>query len=506
MSLTSGRVIRNCAAALLLVLTAPFPAALRAASPMQSWVQRYPNAEGAKIAVDPEGNVVVAGCVGSYGPGLVIKYSSSGVGLWTNNVGHVLRALALDSSGNVYVAGSDFAGPRGGKGDCALTAAYSSSGVPLWTNWCWSYTEGDSVTVDVRGNVYTAGGWKAYNGDRFVVLAYSSGGTPLWTNLCNEGRSALVGTGFPVTVAVGGQGRVYVAGTVGIGEGGSCGNVVVAYSDVGIPLWTNHCWGAPSCSGAAQALTADAVGNVYVTSSTYNLTAALTSTGVRSWFNNYYGYQWGFSAALAVGLSSNIDVSVTGYSWGGSSGYDYATLSYSSAGIPLWTNVYDGPGHTNDYAQALAVGSDSTVYVTGYSWGTDSFYDYLTIAYSSDGVPLWTNRYNGPANGYDQAYAMAVDAGGNIYVTGYSQGDCTTIKLVPAPSIRFSAIDLVSGPACRLTIAAPTNLVFRLEASTNLSDWLTLTNYSNLPFSSIQYTDPLVPDFPRRYYRTAWAP
>jgi hypothetical protein len=62
------------------------------------------------------------------------------------------------------------------------------------------------------------------------------------------------------------------------------------------------------------------------------------------------------------------------------------------------------------------------------------------------------------------------------------------------------------GCACRLTITAPTNLVFRLEASTNLADWLTLTNYSNLPFSSTQYTDPLMPNFPRRYYRTAWAP
>ena len=43
-------------------------------------------------------------------------------------------------------------------------------------------------------------------------------------------------------------------------------------------------------------------------------------------------------------------------------------------------------------------------------------HDYLTIKYSSAGTPLWTNRYNGPGNDEDFARAMAVDTMLNRYV------------------------------------------------------------------------------------------
>jgi hypothetical protein len=40
----------------------------------------------------------------------------------------------------------------------------------------------------------------------------------------------------------------------------------------------------------------------------------------------------------------------------------------------------------------------------------------------------------------------------------------------------------------------------------DLADWLTLTNYTNLPATSIQYTDPLAPGSSGRFYRAVWTP
>jgi hypothetical protein len=510
-STTSGQFLRNCAASLLLVIGILSPAdALNAAPPVQAWVQRYPGAQGTKIAVDPDGNVVVAGNIGSYGPGVVIKYSSSGVGLWTNfwrgPWTSSVEDMAVGTNGNIYVTG--YASEMKSSPDYQ-TIAYSRDGMSLWTNYYKGiytnignyppYTSSaddraTGVATDGSGKVYVTGSSKiTTDRSEYVTIAYSNLGTPLWTN-----RYPAYWTRSPAAVVADTLGHVYVAGTSPVGEGAPA-FATLAYSNEGVPLWFNN-GGTPW--GSAQALAVDGSGNVCVAGS-YMQAVIYSSGGTRLWWKAGVWYP---ATASAVAVGSNTNVYLIGCESNSVSGYDFVTLAYSSAAPPLWTNRYDGPGHTNDYAQALAVGRDGTVYVTGYSWGTDSFYDYLTIAYSSDGVPLWTNRYNGPANGYDQAFAMAVDGSGNIYVTGYSQGDCTTIKYAPAPSLRFSAIDLMPGPACRLTITGASNLVFRLEASTHLADWQTLTNYFNLPFSSIQYTDPLAPGYPERFYRTVWTP
>jgi hypothetical protein len=71
--------------------------------------------------------------------------------------------------------------------------------------------------------------------------------------------------------------------------------------------------------------------------------------------------------------------------------------------------------------------------VTGRSEGIGTGYDYATIAYNSaTAAEQWVARYNGPGNGQDIAYAIAVDSTRNVYVTGGSTGigtgDFATIK------------------------------------------------------------------------------
>jgi hypothetical protein len=132
---------------------------------------------------------------------------------------------------------------------------------------------------------------------------------------------------------------------------------------------------------------------------------------------------------------------------------DYATIKYSSAGLPLWTNRYDGPDKYTDVAHALAVDGNNDVIVAGSSFGSEGWPGYATIKYSSAGVPLWTNRYDGTGSGSDSAYAVAVDGNNDVIVTGYSANtfDYTTIKYssagVPLWTNRLNAGGYQNTPA-----------------------------------------------------------
>jgi hypothetical protein len=84
------------------------------------------------------------------------------------------------------------------------------------------------------------------------------------------------------------------------------------------------------------------------------------------------------------------------------------------------------------------VDSSGNVYVTGRSGGSGTSDDYATLKYDPAGNQLWVRSYNGPGNSDDWAYALALDGSGNVYVTGWSYGsgtdfDYATIKYVQTP-------------------------------------------------------------------------
>jgi hypothetical protein len=170
----------------------------------------------------------------------------------------------------------------------------------------------------------------------------------------------------------------------------------------------------------------DASGNVVVacesvtssTSSDY-VTTKYSSDGSPLWINRYDGPEHSSDYPRSVALDASGNGYVTGRSTS-NAGEFYVTIKYSSAGVPLWTNRYGGGD-----AIAMAVDTNGDAYVTGEWWGIGNVADYTTIKYSNAGVPLWTNRYNGPGNGNDYASAIAVDASGNAVVTGVSIGSST---------------------------------------------------------------------------------
>jgi hypothetical protein len=92
-----------------------------------------------------------------------------------------------------------------------------------------------------------------------------------------------------------------------------------------------------------------------------------------------------------------------------------------------WVRIYNGTGDNSDYAYAIAVDAIGNVCVTGQSWGSGTAYDYATIKYDSNGDTAWVRRYNNVSgNGSDGATAIAVDGGNNVCVTGYSWNGANT--------------------------------------------------------------------------------
>ena len=84
-------------------------------------------------------------------------------------------------------------------------------------------------------------------------------------------------------------------------------------------------------------------------------------------------------------------VFVTGYSYGGKTGFDFATVAYDAAtGAKLWLARF-GSGSGNEYGNSLTVSGDGKrVFVTGVSRGSrqDGAGDYATVAYdAATGAP-----------------------------------------------------------------------------------------------------------------------
>ncbi|MEO0076153.1 MAG: SBBP repeat-containing protein, partial [candidate division WOR-3 bacterium] len=152
-----------------------------------------------------------------------------------------------------------------------------------------------------------------------------------------------------------------------------------------------------------------------------------------AWVRRYNGFSDSMDCAVAIAVDNIGNVYVTGYSFNQVSNLDYYTIKYDALGQEVWSARYDGPANMLDYPYALAIDEQGNVYVTGGSYGTGVYYDYATIKYNPFGETAWVRRYNGPANDYDEARAIAVDNRGNVYVAGRSYGltmnyDCLTIK------------------------------------------------------------------------------
>jgi uncharacterized delta-60 repeat protein len=487
-------VVILCGAVLIALFAAARPQVLtheRAAAPkrlsltpsgsvQEAWVIRYDgpqhSADSANdLAIDALGNVYVTGGSSvSGGPPdyVTIKYNSAGEQQWIadfsggNNTANFANAIALDDSGNVYVTGIGW-----GYGDDSdyATVKYNSSGEQQWVARYdgpgHNLDTAMAIAVDPSGNVYVTG--RSTGSDASydcATVKYSPSGQEAWVaryngpgNGYDEGRA----------IAVDGSGNVYVTGP-SAGAGGDLDYFTIKYDSSGSVQWIARYNGPGNENDFAYALVLDSSGDIYVTGTSAgaggNLdyaTIKYNLAGQQQWIARYNGPGNDSDGAYAIALDGSGNVIVTGGSVGTTyPDYDYATIKYNSAGQQQWVARYDGPAHDRDEAPHMAVDGSGNVYVTGYSTGLGTDYDYATIKYSPSGEEEWVARYNAPADFGDVAYGVAVDNSGNVYVTGSSAGmgtnsDYATVKYVQGPTPTPTATATASPTATQTPTPTP---------------------------------------------------
>jgi hypothetical protein len=107
-----------------------------------------------------------------------------------------------------------------------------------------------------------------------------------------------------------------------------------------------------------------------------------------------------------------------------------------------WFDTYGFEAPRPDGGRDVAVDAQGNVYVTGESAVDIQEHDYVTIKYDAAGTRQWVRRYNGIGDKNDEGRAIGLDAAGNVYVAGISWGggnfgtppkyDVVTIKYDPA--------------------------------------------------------------------------
>ncbi|MCX6879950.1 MAG: SBBP repeat-containing protein [Verrucomicrobia bacterium] len=279
---------------------------------------------------------------------------------------------------------------------------------------------GQSIAIDSSGNVYITGfsdaTWNGpagqaplhahSGGSDILVMKLDSAGAYQWHTFYGSTQDE-----YSYGVAVDSSGNAYVTGESSASWNGPTGQVpmqaysaktdvfVLKLSSAGAYQWHTFHGGNAYDSGYGLAL--DSSGNVYVT--------------------GHSNFSWNGSAGQAP-LNAFNPVN-------GNGNYNILVLKLSSAGAYQWHTFYGSIG--NDDGYGLALDSSGNVYVTGSSAATwdgptgqaplhahSGNNDITILKLNSAGAYQWHTFYG--SNGDDDGQGLALDSGGNVYVTGNS--------------------------------------------------------------------------------------
>jgi hypothetical protein len=226
------------------------------------WQRKLGNATGGAngIGVDSSGNVYVAGVtvISSVTQLTTAKYSSSGTLQWQRKLGTSgnspeVTGLAVDSSANVYIVGSNQSK--------LILVKYNTSGTIQWQNTVNGSSEGRCIALDSAGNLYV--GAKIGSPSKLSVLKYNSSGAIQWQRtLTPENNSAV-----PNSIAVDSSGNIYVGGETNTGGSGPRDMYFAKYNNSGTIQWQRRIAGYDS--DWSEGIDVDSSGNLFFTGATW---------------------------------------------------------------------------------------------------------------------------------------------------------------------------------------------------------------------------------------------
>jgi hypothetical protein len=357
-------------------------------------------------------------------------------------------AISADGLGNVYISGftrGSLGGPNAGSGD-AFVSKYDAAGSLLWTQQLGT-AENDvsfAVSADVLGNVYISGVTEGDLGGPNVgtvdafVSKYDANGDLKWTRQLGNTFDDL-----SWGVSADDAGNVYIVGQAfgGLFEPQEAGSdtFVSKFDAAGNLLWTRE--PRTSYRDILYGVSADHHGNVYATGDTAGVFGHSTRSGELDAFlikldehgNSHWIRQFGTagvdqSFGVAADDFGNVYVAGgTNGDLGGTSagGYDAFVQGYDAAGNLRWTTQFG----TSGFEQCNAIATDGlgNIYVSGFTEGelggglNAGPYDAFVSKIDARGNLVWTRMFG--SNADDRSHGISTDDQGNIYLAGITLGD-----------------------------------------------------------------------------------
>jgi hypothetical protein len=266
------------------------------------------------------------------------------------------------------------------------------------------------------------------------------------------------------TVAADSAGNVYVAGStqgaLGGPNAGTSDCLLAKYDASGSLVWMRQV--GTAAGEVATGVATDGAGHVYMTGVTGGdlggpnagaidfFIAKYDGAGNQVWLRQTGSLERDYSTGIAVDFEGN--AFVTGFTDGSFGapivrGPDLFLVKYDAAGNRLWIRQLGSTGR--DEATGIAVDAEGNAYVTGVTDGSLAGphignYDAFLVKYGPSGALLWSRQYGTGDN--EGGQGVVVDATGSVCIVGYSIGNVVLAKYDFAGSqLWYRQLGLVGG-------------------------------------------------------------